>query len=203
MTHRSLFGRPGDLLSHPTRPVHPAHHETSPAALIAIILGMVVAFSAFGYLAATVISGGTGSSTPAAGLQIVDPYPNGGTSGGGTSEGDSASGPTTPTPAEAKAIRAAMQQFVDGLNSHDVQRIRASVCAATRAGVTHAPPSEGDVVLERLFDVSVDGDDAASTVVTHLTAGERHSASRENDERFTRENGVWLVCPGAADSVPI
>ncbi|NDZ94218.1 hypothetical protein G3I13_12365 [Streptomyces sp. SID6673] len=115
--------------------------------------------------------------------------------------GSPGSGGTAANQAEITAIRSAMQNFVDAVNSRDVGRIQASVCSVVRPQVTHPLDLTGNVVLDELSAVTVTGDSAESTVSTHLELGNQRSTPKQNAESFTRENGTWFVCPGAEPDI--
>lgn len=100
------------------------------------------------------------------------------------------------TSMDIRALRAAMQTFVDAVNSRDVPRMQASVCSAVRPKVTSPLDLPGNLVLEDMQNVTITGGSAESLVVTHLEAGTQRSNSKPNDENFVRENGSWFICPG-------
>ncbi|GAC66743.1 Rv0361 family membrane protein [Gordonia soli] len=116
--------------------------------------------------------------------------------------------PTTPgdtgtsaDQADVTAIRTSMQTFLDALNSRDLTRIKASVCSELRPKVNKPPSGEGNVVLDGLTSVSVTGDSAESTVLTHVEVGAKRSVTEQNEERFVRESGTWYVCPGSEPDI--
>ncbi|MGK2316979.1 hypothetical protein [Gordonia rhizosphera] len=151
--------------------------------ILALVLGalvLVLAVQANGSSEGGVAGPGSMATEPSAGV-----------SGGGTSA----------NAAERIAIRLAMQKFVDAVNSRDVAQIQAAVCSVVRPQVTEPLDITGNVVLEELRDVTVTGDSAASTVITHIELGQQRTTSERNDEVFVRENGLWYVCPGVEPDI--
>ncbi|AZG48445.1 Rv0361 family membrane protein [Gordonia insulae] len=123
------------------------------------------------------------------------------TSSTASSTTSSPDGESAASQAEVSAIRSAMQNFVDAVNSRSVARIQASVCTPVRSQVTKPLDITGNVVLEELSEVTVTGDSAESTVSTHLEVGNQRSTTKQNPESFARENGTWFVCPGAEPDI--
>ncbi|MFW0792231.1 hypothetical protein AAFP30_00315 [Gordonia sp. CPCC 205515] len=102
---------------------------------------------------------------------------------------------------DVAGIQAAMQKFVDAVNSRNVPQIQAAVCTAVRPQVIKPVDITGNVVLEGLGKVTVTGNSAQSQVMTHLEVGAQRSTSKQEDESFTKENGTWFVCPGAEPDI--
>lgn len=177
--------------------------------LIAAVVTGVVAVLALGALVVVLAVGGNSgspdattaansstsaeSSTP---TSQPESTPDGsGSDGSGTEES------LPDDPAELIGIRDAMQKFIDALNTRDVTRIKQAVCSQVRSQVSKAPSNPGNVVLEGLLNVSVDGTTATSQVLTHVELGQQRSQSKQSEETFAKEGSVWYVCPGTEPDI--
>ncbi|ROZ83449.1 hypothetical protein [Gordonia sp. OPL2] len=159
--------------------------------MIAAVIGGVIAVAAIAALVITVGIQSRGSSDD----ELVAPT----TTFSSTPDPDT--GQSRPSQTDVSAIRTAMQAFVDAVNSRDVTRIQAAVCSSVRPQVTKPLDITGNVVLEDLSQVTITGDTAESKVSTHVELGNQRSTTKQNEENFARENGVWFVCPGSEPDI--
>ncbi|MYR08838.1 hypothetical protein GTV32_22095 [Gordonia sp. SID5947] len=171
---------------------YPPRRRHTGAVIAAAVVGMLVIVA----MAALFVTAAVRSADPDTGDVAVNTPPT-----AADGQPRTGSGGTAANQAEVTAIRSAMQNFVDAVNSRDVGRIQASVCSVVRPQVTHPLDLTGNVVLDELSAVTVTGDSAESTVSTHLELGNQRSSPKQNPESFTRENGTWFVCPGAEPDI--
>ncbi|MDL9936721.1 hypothetical protein QSJ18_08220 [Gordonia sp. ABSL1-1] len=98
------------------------------------------------------------------------------------------------------AIRQALQNYVDAINSRDITRIRATVCSENRTQAK-APTREGNMVIDAVLAPTIDGNFAKARALVHLEAGSRRSEAEPADVRFLKENDQWLYCQGAEPDI--
>ncbi|MCD2146801.1 hypothetical protein [Gordonia paraffinivorans] len=162
-------------------------------ALIALVATLIVVNSA-GSDDSAVASGA--SSSPAAGSNGSDRS----TSRTPSSVPSSRSGGTDYV--AVGQIRAAMQNYVAAHNARNVDQMRAAVCTQSRERITEAPPSDaGTIVLDGFLETIFDGNVAQTEVVAHLEKDGKRTRSATSKERFLKERGSWIYCPGAEPDI--
>lgn len=182
---------PGSFPGSPPLPYPSPRSPRGNGGVIAAVVGGVIAVVAIAALIITVgIQSGDSSDD-----ELVAPT----TTLRSTPDPDT--GQSRPSQSDVSAIRTAMQAFVDAVNSRDVSRIQAAVCSSVRPQVTKPLDITGNVVLEDLSQVTITGDTAESKVSTHVELGNQRSTTKQNEENFARENGVWFVCPGSEPDI--
>lgn len=177
----------------PSYPGFPRPPRRNRGPLIASILGVIALLVLMGTAIGLTATGSTGSDDTAAPPLTSQPTtPPSPSTPGGTA---------APSETDVAAIRAAMQRFVDAVNSRQVPQIQAAVCSAVRSQVNQPVDITGNVVLEGIGAVTVTGDIAQSQVITHQELGNRRSDTKSASENYSRENGTWYVCPGAEPDI--